>query len=557
MYSRNDDDWGWYSHAWKYNPDGKARGTKISDMVSLQINHSLGRSMFYELKLSYLDSDNGNYLYEDPLDSRYIHDQYMRSFGPGFNTGGQEKGHTLRQLTDLTGKFDFTWQVNKNHSLKTGVLAIQHEIDYQWHQIRNKYYADADVYYNYWDPELNTYIYPNYKPELFPDSTIYGEEYLVEPRELAVYIQDKMEFNEMVINLGVRYDYFDPNTTYPSNWRNPANQLRFENNPEKMSTDLQADPKTQISPRFGLSYQLSDQALLHFSYGHFFQAPPMYAFYQNHSYLVEPTDYATETGNPQLNAQKTVQYEIGLWQELVAAMGLEVNLFYRDIYDLLSMRVVSTYNQIQYGLYTNKDYGNVKGLEIKYDIAMNRLMANINYTLQYTRGNADDPLLMFTRAGDSMDPITRLIPMSWDQRHTLTATLSYSLGNYGATMTAYYNSGTPYTWSPISESRLSRVNLYPNNAWKPKNNQFDFYGFYDIPLQKNIKMRINLLVENLLDQRSELSVNGQTGHANEAIIREIDLAQHRSTFNEYEDRINNPASFSAPRYIKLGVGILF
>src|SRR4030065_1459925 len=105
--------------------------------------------------------------------------------------------------------------------------------------------------------------------------------------------------------------------------------------------------------------------------------------------------------SPQLKAQRTVQYEIGLWQELTRGMGIEVNLFYRDIYDLLSMKVVSTYNQIQYGLYTNKDYGNVKGLELKYDFKTGPLAANVNYTLQFTRGNADNPTQTFDRAGSS------------------------------------------------------------------------------------------------------------------------------------------------------------
>lgn len=557
IYSRNDGEWGSYGHTWKYNPDGRARGYSESDMFSFQVNHSIGRSMFYELKLSSLESYHGNYLYKNPLNPNYIHDMYAQSFGPGFLTGGQNKGHTERWQKDLTGKFDLTWQVNNNHSLKVGALAIQHEIDHNWHAIRNKYYSDPDVYLNYYDPEKNTYVYPVYEPVLFPDSTIYAEEYLVEPIEFAGYLQDKMEFNEMVINLGVRYDYFDPNTTHPSNLRNPANQLLFENNPEKMSTYPQADPKYQISPRFGLSYQLSNAALLHFSYGHFFQAPPMYAFYQNHSLLIQPTDYNTENGNPQLNAQKTVQYEIGLWQELMTGMGIEVNLFYRDIYDLLSMKIVSTYNQIQYGLYTNKDYGNVKGLEVKYDFNMGPIAAYLNYTLQYTRGNADNPRTMFTRAGSAMDPITRLIPMSWDQRHTVNLTVSYNKKQYGATLTGYYNSGAPYTWSPIAESRLSRVLLYPNNSIKPANSRFDLYGFYDIPLRSKFKLRLTLLVENLLDQKAEYGVNGNTGRANEAIIREIDLAQHRSTFNAYEDRINNPASFGAPRYVKLGVGVVF
>lgn len=85
---------------------------------------------------------------------------------------------------------------------------------------------------------------------------------------------------------------------------------------------------------------------------------------------------------------------------------------------MLSAQVITTFNQIRYGLYSNKDYGNVKGLEVKYDYRSGSFSAYLNYTLQFTRGNADNPTQTFSRAGDSKDPIPRLIPMSWDQRHT-------------------------------------------------------------------------------------------------------------------------------------------
>ena len=556
-YSRNDDEWGAYSHAWKYNPDGMARQHKNNTMVAFHLNQSIGKTLFYELKLSYVDNTYGNYLYENPLDSRYIHDRYASSAGSGFFTGGQQKNHTIRIQKDLSAKYDITWQAQKNHSLKAGLLYIDHTLDNNYHSIQNVYRQQPNEYDNYFDEELNTYIYPNYKPDILGDSTLYGEVYNVHPKELSGYFQDKMEFDEMVINLGLRYDRFDPKTVYPSNLRNPANQLSFPNNQEKMSSYPQADAKVQISPRFGLSYQLSDAALLHFSYGHFFQAPPMYAFYQNHSFLVAPTDFATQTGNPQLQAQKTVQYEVGLWQEIVKGMGLEVNLFYRDIYDLLSMMVVSTYNQTEYGVYTNKDYGNVKGLEVKYDVKFGPISAFVNYTLQYTRGNADNPTQTFTRAGDSKDPISRLIPMSWDQRHTLSASVNYAKKNYSASIIGYFDSGSPYTWSPIVESRLTRVNLYPNNSKKPAKLSVDFYGYYDFKLSNRYNLRASFYVENLLDRKNELFVNGNTGRANEAIVREVDLASHRSLYNTYQDRIVNPAAISTPRYVKLGLGIVF
>jgi len=557
LYTYNKDNWHNYEHGFKYNPDGMGSSHRETNMYSFSMNHMLSPKLFYELKLSYVDNYNGWYVYENPFDSRYIHDAYFTDTGPGFYTGGQQKGHSRHTMIDRNAKFDLTWQVNKNHSLKTGFEYTQHDLDRKWSEIRNKYSGTPEEAEFYFDLERQKIDFPNYEPVVYPDLSVYSDIYQVKPIEYSAYIQDKMEFDEMVINFGIRYDYFHPKTYYPSQRRNPANQLSFPDNPEKMSSRLWADPKYQISPRVGLAYQLGKTALLHFSYGHFFQMPPMYALYDNHSLQVAPTDYSTTMGDPQVKAQKTVQYEVGLWQEIIKGMGLEIIVFYRDIYDLLSAKVVSTFNQIEYGLYSNKDYGNVKGIELKYDFVYGNLTTFLNYTLQYTRGNADNPTQTFNRAGDNMDPINRLIPMSWDQRHTLNITVGYNTANYGATLTGYYNSGAPFTWGPIAESILSRVNLYPNNSYRPGRYTVDFSGFYDYAVLKNMKLRLTLTVYNLLDRLNEEWVNGQTGRAYTAIIRPEDLASHRSNFNEYIDRVHNPSMYSAPRMVKLGLGLVF
>jgi len=557
LYNFNKDHWNDYDHSYKYNPDGKASSHRQTEMYSLSLNHMLSSTFFYELKLSYLDNYNGWYVYEDPTDSRYIHDAYGNIEGPGFYTGGQDKTNSKHRMIDQNAKFDLTWQINKNHAIKTGFEYTQHNLTRKWSEIRNLYAgteAEGEFYYDY---EKMKIVFPNYEPIIYPDSSVYSDLYHVKPIEYSGYLQDKMEFDEMVINFGIRYDYFHPKTYYPSQRRNPANQLNFPDNPEQMSQKTWADPKYQISPRFGLAYQLGKTALLHFSYGHFFQLPPMYAIYQNHSYQVAPTDYSTTMGDPQIKAQKTVQYEIGLWQEIMKGMGVDVIVFYRDIYDLLTAKVITTFNQIEYGLYSNKDYGNVKGIELKYDFVYGNLSAFLNYTLQYTRGNADNPTQTFTRAGESRDPINRLIPMSWDQRHTLNITVGYNTVKYGATLTGYYNSGSPYTWQPVTESILARVNLYPNNAWRPTRYSVDFDSYYDFAVMKNLKLRLTATIYNLLDRLNEEWVNGQTGRAYTAIIRPTDLASHRSNFNEYIDRIQNPSMYSAPRMVKIGLGVTF
>jgi len=542
LHSKTDDSWFGYSHEFKYNPDGRAGSYKETSYNAFQLNHMITPKLFYEIKLSHMDNYYGTYVYENPLDTNYVHDMYLNNYGSGFFTGGQSKDHEMRTMIDRTFKFDLNWQVNPQHSFKVGYLKIDHDIDHKWRSIRNKFENDPDQMFEY-------------GPIVYGDSTVYADIYEVKPVEQAIYIQDKMEFDEMVINMGVRWDSFNPASKYPSDRRNPANQLVLPDS--MMSTYIDADIVTQISPRVGFAYQLGNKAVLHFSYGHFFQMPPLYSMYQNHSFLVGPNDYGTMMGNTLLKPEKTITYELGLWQELTRGLSLDVALFYRDIYNLLSTKTISTYNQIEYGLYSNKDYGNARGLEIKLDMEYGPLKGLVNYTLQYTRGNADNPTQTFDRAGNSQDPVNRLIPMSWDQRHTLNGTVIFSSNNFGGSITAYYNSGTPYTFTPQSESVLSRINLYPNNATKPTNTSIDMSLFYNFNLFGKFNGRIDLTVYNLFDRLNEHWVDGQTGRAYTSVIRETDLAGHRSDFNEYIDRVQNPSMYSSPRAVKLAVGVNF
>lgn len=528
-----------------YAPDGRRASYPRSHLTTLQWNHMFSQKAFYEAKFSYLHRYDGDYLYEDPLDPGYIHDMYLSNNElTGFYTGGQDKDHYTAISKRYDAKIDLTWQVNKNHAIKTGMLYTQHSFDQKSYEILNKYRNTAFE---------STY----YKPEILPDSTIYSDIYMKEPVEAAFYIQDKMEFEEMVINLGVRYEYFDPATTYPTQLRNPGNLLDFPDNPEKMSDYPSSEAKASISPRFGLSYQLGQSALLRFSYGHFLQFPAFNTMYQNNSYVLGTTSYETIIGYPEVEPEKTVNYELGYWQKISDNMDCEIAMFYKDIYDLSTVNMYNTYNNVWYGVYGNKDYGNVRGLEVKYNFYWNRVVVNMNYTLQYTRGNADDPELTFDRAGDNQDPIPTLIPLGWDQRHTANLTVGYNTEKYGLTATAYYGSGGVYTWQAIPENRLARVNLYPNNAYKPSTLSVDLRGHYELVEFQGIKTSLTLQVYNLLDKLNEYGVDSYTGRANQTIIRPEQILNHKSDWVTYEERIFNPNNYSAPRQVKLGLEMRF
>jgi len=545
-----------YDHANKFNPDGISAWHNDTRLTTFHFNHMLSKSAFYDLKLSYSDYWTGWYLYEDPTDSRYVHDEYRRNNGPWFYTGGQDKGHSNHAEKKYDLNFDFTWQVNKNHSIKTGIDFNQIKLNHKYHTIRNAYEGSGLESVFIIDAVSGERIYLFYQPTIHSNESVHTDSYIQKPIQAAYYIQDKMEFNMMVVNLGIRFDYFDPKTVYPSNYRNPANQEYFELS-ERMSIYPEARPKKQISPRLGLSYNLGGTALLRFAYGHFLQLPPLNYYYQNTTFRIAASDYASTMGNAQLNPQKTIQYEIGLFQQLTNEMSLEVAVWYKDIYDLVTATVFTTYNQRRYGVFWNKEYGNARGLEIKYDFRKDALSAGANYTFGYTKGVADNPRSSFDRAGSEKDPVNKLIPMNWDQRHTLNLYVGYNAPKYGTTLMWYLNSGQPYTWSPIPQSPLSAINLFPNNQYRPAKNSLDLNVYYNIAKVYGMNIRLTLLVYNLLDRLNENWVNSQTGRAYTAVVQETDLLGHRSTFSTYDDVYKNPSMYSAPRFFKVGLGITF
>ena len=156
-----------------------------------------------------------------------------------------------------------------------------------------------------------------------------------------------------------------------------------------------------------------------------------------------------------------------------------------------------------------------------------------------------------------MDPIKRLIPMEWDQRHTFNAIIGYASRKYGITIMGFYDSGTPYSFSPQPESSLSLINLYQNNDYKPSTYTIDVNAFYAFRIYEDFRAELYLKIYNLLDTKNAIWVYGDTGQAYTTVVRGSQIAQHRSDFNDYYDRVENPTAFSAPRQIKLGFGVKF
>jgi outer membrane receptor protein involved in Fe transport len=311
----------------------------------------------------------------------------------------------------------------------------------------------------------------------------------------------------------------------------------------------------QISPRLGISFPITDQGIVHFSYGHFFQVPTFENLYYNSDYLITPGQSLTSrTGNPDLEAQRTISYELGLQQELFANIGIDFTVYYRDIRNLLGTEIIETYEGFTYARYINRDYGNVRGIIFSLDRRFaNYFSLRADYTYQVAEGDASDPLQNFYN-NQSVPPVEtnkKPVPLGWDQRSTLNLNLTVGeIGNWTAGLIFQYGGGFPYT----EDTRISLLR-FENGTLKPATYNLDLRAEKTLSIG-DARFSLFLLIYNVLDIKNENNVDAASGRANVDLYTEQN-AQRIVGLNTIAENQNNPANFSTPRQVRLGFNLGF
>ena len=216
-------------------------------------------------------------------DPRYQPDYKSVAVAPyTFLSGGTRNGHYYQRSTTWDGKFDITSQWTSNHEVKLGAEFRKHGLYYDSFTVLR----DTVRYFEATIPRTNT---------------VYHDTYSRKPTEVSAYIQDKMEFESLILNVGLRYDYFTSDADYSTDVFYPS-----PNNPSLPST---VDPSTllahakgkhQWSPRVGVSFPITDKGIIHFSYGHFFQMPPFSYLYANPDFK-----YSFSSGTPTFRQRRS------------------------------------------------------------------------------------------------------------------------------------------------------------------------------------------------------------------------------------------------------------
>ena len=574
----------------RYQPDGASTSNSWSGSHIISFKHFPAQDFFYNLILSYQHNDSESYYRKDNKIAFYPGDSGIQPIGAsasGFSLGNTDAFYTgkdgkgYRDLFLVKG--DINWQINRLNFIKAGFEFKQHRVNTYSRGVRqttiwensqwpnqsdldgNEYMFDAywDTLADYWKDWESIYDTVRYVAIADSEYTLWRD-YTIEPQEAALFIQDKIELGEIIINAGIRLDAFLPNEVYPIKLRTEAKNLGSPQNLKEAST------KYQISPRLGLSFPISDRGAFHASYGHFFQMPAFQYMYNEPLYVLNKLQLEGRTlGNSNLEAEKTVAYEIGIQQGITNSIAMDITAFYKDFRNLLGIERVSTIDAVGYNRFINRDHGNTKGISIGLLSQGDDLVTGgLNYTFSYANGSSSDPQSLFLIqtatqiGGEDVEFVERkVLPLNWDQRHTLNLYVNIGRSNdWSVGLISFLNSGTPYGPSFVERYDIAERE-YRNLGRKPMRWSADIQAKKHLKIL-NFNSVIFLKTDNFLDHLNHESVHSSTGRAdqlarlpeNETLDKEKLEQEGHFTMEEVDVR---PDYYSSPRKVQIGIEIKF
>jgi len=355
----------------KYNPMGAIyrQWPELRRWSQLygKITHVLNAQSFYEVTMSYLTDrmDRSDREHRIP-DSLWSSRDDITMMVPRYTLQGYY--HTWAKMFSQTYqvKADYTNQVTTNHSLKTGFTFKLFDFNYE--KTSQTYSGTSRT----------------------NDSNVFTGN----PYEGNFFLQDKIEFPGLIVNAGIRVDFFNQNRAAPQNMydplafqvatpgHDPSQPLGIPGNPELERTKLQV----VVAPRLGISHPLSENSVLRFVYGHFFQRPswtkmfgfPFVNYTKDVNTVLDPyaqqmtfmQEWSGWYGNPELGYERTIQYELGLDYNIADVIKLDLSGYYKDAIheaNVITGLYASTYTASKALMLSNSGYSDVRGIETKVD----------------------------------------------------------------------------------------------------------------------------------------------------------------------------------------------
>jgi outer membrane receptor protein involved in Fe transport len=412
----------------------------------------------------------------------------------------------------------------------------------------------------------------------------------VKPAQGMLFFQDQLRYKGIIASLGLQFSYWaygkfadqavaDPNA--------PVLDIIRKEYMDQTVALMGRRWKARLLPKINISFPVTENNVLYFNYSHALRlAHPrmIYAgldpFYQNRSVLAN-------LGNPNLNPETTVSYEVGLKSQITSNLALSITAFYNDKFDFVVNRSVTIRDRsgffTQKSFNINQDYARIRGIEVSLNNRIGKwFRGTLSFAYQAATGksnSARESLLQIQQTGRN-DP-TREQYLAWDRPLDIKGIgifksdsnfkpLGIPLKNFTLMISATWKSGlryTPYTLSTRAEELTGRP-IYVIQDDKPFSKIGSAWSWVDIRLTRDFAIRrsrkfVSLFfeVKNIFNTRNAAIVNPLTGSAYRPGDPLLDGFRDSRYPNPGLDRFrndpNNPARFTEPRQMFIGLNFGF
>ncbi len=339
-------------------------------ILGAKLNKVISSKTYYELRLQHNNNHYNTYQMSlrdttkkydiFPEEGEYLVDEApygywgygVGSIGDNIRLGGwMNLGRDKSNIATTNLRFDFVSQLNLHHEFKTGLDLIINNFDI-------KSFSS--------NPGMETWN----REQI----------YQVTPYRLGAYVQDKLEYEGFVANLGIRLDYTDPNREYYELDPYSEYYKRGKGNLlEEEAPSQDAKPKWALSPRLGISHPITRNSKLYFNYGHFRAEPSSTYRFRIQRYY---DGSVTSIGNANLEQEKTVAYEVGYSHNLFNQILLNIAGYYRDVTNQIAWIDYQNIDaSVRYSTPENNHYEDIRGFEITLDKRSGKWISGfVNYT---------------------------------------------------------------------------------------------------------------------------------------------------------------------------------
>ncbi len=333
-----------------YMPGYYSPGDIYRNMVGLKFTHTLSPTTVYEAAIHYKRTKH--YIYQtadrdtariyEPVPGYTVDEAPWGYFGysvsnpiPGMDLGGwMNLGRDISENSTLNLNFDITTILDRRNQLKAGFIFT---------------YNDFGIVSGTYSPSMSTWT----------RSMIYD----VFPYRLGIYVQDKLEFDGFIANLGVRMDYSYANSeVYDLEPFDDFYKAGNGQDIEELAPTKSAESYWSISPRLGISHPITENSKLYFNYGHF-RAEPFSSY--RFRLQRESNGFVTYMGNPNMILEKTVAYELGYEHSIADMFLIKLAGYYKDVTDQPGwIYFEDLTGDVQYNKAENNNYADIRGFEI-------------------------------------------------------------------------------------------------------------------------------------------------------------------------------------------------